>query len=89
MLLAHMNKCYYMTQSYKYLAKPKLSVAPTTQILIRASRVQTVRNPLQCRRFRCDPWARKIPWSRKRQPTPVFLPVQFHGQRSLVVYLTF
>ena len=39
-----MNNCYYMTQSYKYLAKPKFSVVPTTQILIRASQVQTVRN---------------------------------------------
>ena len=26
----------------------------------------------------------KIPWSRKRQPTPGFLPGRFHGQRSLV-----
>ena len=30
-----------------------------------------------------DPWARKIPWRRKWQPTPVFLPGQSHGQRSL------
>jgi len=34
------------------------------------------------RRF--NPWVRKIPWSRKWQPTPVFLPGKFHGQRSLV-----
>ena len=26
----------------------------------------------------------KIPWKRKWQPTPVFLPGEFHGQRSLV-----
>ena len=26
----------------------------------------------------------KIPWRRKRQPTSVFLPGEFHGQRSLV-----
>jgi len=26
----------------------------------------------------------KIPWRRKQQPTPVFLPGEFHGQRSLV-----
>ena len=32
-----------------------------------------------------DPWVRKIPWSRKRQPTPLFLP-KSHGQRSLVDY---
>ena len=28
----------------------------------------------------------KIPWSRKWQPTPVFLPKKSHGQRSLVGY---
>ena len=28
----------------------------------------------------------KIPWRRKRQPTPVFLPGKFHGQRSLAGY---
>ena len=28
----------------------------------------------------------KIPWSRKQQPTPVFLPGKVHGQRSLVGY---
>ena len=30
------------------------------------------------------PWIRKIPWRRKRQPTPVFLPGEFHEERSLV-----
>ena len=35
---------------------------------------------------RFDPWVRKIPWRRKFQPTPVFLPGEFHGQRSLVGY---
>ena len=29
---------------------------------------------------------RKIPWRRKRQPTPVFLAGKSHGQRSLVGY---
>ena len=29
---------------------------------------------------------RKIPWRRKRQPTPVFLPGESHGRRSLVAY---
>ena len=44
---------------------------------------------LQCRRHRrrgFDPWVRKIPWRRKWQPTPVFLPGKSHGQRSLVGY---
>ena len=35
------------------------------------------------RRCRFDPWVGKIPWSRKWQPTPVFLPGEFHGQRVL------
>ena len=30
--------------------------------------------------------SQKIPWRRKWQPTPVFLPGKSHGQRSLVGY---
>ena len=33
-----------------------------------------------------DPWVRKIPWRRKWQLTPVFLPEEFHGQKSLAGY---
>ena len=33
-----------------------------------------------------DPWVRKILWRRKWQPTPVLLPGESHGQRSLVGY---
>ena len=33
-----------------------------------------------------DHWVRKIPWSRKWQSTPVFLPGKFHGQRNLAGY---
>ena len=40
----------------------------------------------QCRRRRFDPWVRKIPWRRRWQSTPVFLPGKSHGQRSLVGY---
>ena len=32
------------------------------------------------------PWVGKIPWSRKGQPTPLFLPWETHGQRNLVGY---
>ena len=41
---------------------------------------------LQCGRPGFDPWVRKIPWRRKWHPTPVFLPRESHGQRSLVGY---
>ena len=40
----------------------------------------------QCRKHGLDPWIRKIPWRRERQPTPVFLPGKSHGQRSLLGY---
>ena len=33
-----------------------------------------------------NPWIRKIRWRRAWQPTPVFLPGESHGQRSLVGY---
>ena len=33
-----------------------------------------------------DSWVGKIPWSRKWQLIPVFLPRKFHGQRSLEGY---
>ena len=33
-----------------------------------------------------DAWVRKILWRRKWQPTPVFLPGEFHGQRSQAGY---
>ena len=40
----------------------------------------------QCRRQGFDPWVEKIPWRREWQPTPVFLPGESHGQRSLTGY---
>ena len=41
-----------------------------------------------CQWGRCgfDPWVGKILWRRKWQPTPVFLPGEFHGQRTLAGY---
>ena len=40
----------------------------------------------QCRRCRFNSRVRKFPWRRKWQPTPLFLPGAFRGQRSLVGY---
>ena len=43
----------------------------------------------QCSRLKrpgFDPWVGTSLWSRKWQPTPVFLRGKSHGQRSLVVY---
>ena len=43
----------------------------------------------QCRgrkRHSFSSWVRKTPWRRAWQPTPVFLPGDSHGQRSLACY---
>ena len=45
-----------------------------------------VKNPPTNAGCRFEPWARNIPWRRKWQPTPVFLPGKSHGQRSLADY---
>ena len=40
---------------------------------------------VQCQKYKrlsFNPWVRKSPWRRKWQPTPVFLPGEFHGQRT-------
>ena len=40
----------------------------------------------QCRSYKVcgfDPWVGKIPWKRAWQCTPVFLPGESHGQRTL------
>ena len=38
------------------------------------------------KRRRFNPWVRKILWRRAWQPTPVLLPGESHGQRSLADY---
>ena len=47
-----------------------------------------IESTCQCRRHRLDPCVRKVPWRRKWQPTPGFLPMsrEPYEQRSLVGY---
>ena len=45
-----------------------------------------VKNQPACRRPRFSTWVRKISWRREQLHTSVFLPGEFHGQRSLVGY---
>ena len=50
---------------------------------------QWERTCLQCRRhqrYGFNSWVGKIPWRRAWQHTPVFLPGESHGQRSLAGY---
>ena len=56
-------------------------------VMVWASRLLSGQEPAyQCRIYRFSPWVRKIPWRRAWQPTPVFLPGESHGQRSLAGY---
>ena len=47
---------------------------------------QMVKNLPAMQEIRFDTWVGKIPWRREWQPTPVFLPEEFHGQRNLAGY---
>ena len=40
----------------------------------------------RCKKCMFSPWVRKIPWRRRWQSTPAFLPRESHGQRSLAGY---
>ena len=40
----------------------------------------------RCKRHRFYPCIGKMPKRRARQPTPVFMPGEFHEQKSLVSY---
>ena len=67
--------------------KALFPISPSPTMSIGLPRWQSSKeSTCQCRRLRFNPWVRKIPWGRKWQPTPVFLPGKFHGQRSLVDY---
>ena len=48
--------------------------------------VQMVKNLPAMQETGFDPWVWKIPWRCKWKPTPVFLPGEFHGWRSLEDY---
>ena len=45
-----------------------------------------VKDLLAMTRPEFNPWVRKIPWRKEWQPTSVFLPGEFHGERSLAGY---
>ena len=69
-----------LVRNADFQALPKLTGSEASLV------AQTVKNLPAMQRPRFDPWVWKIPWRRKRQPTPVFLPREVHGQRSLAGY---
>ena len=63
-------------------------VCPSATVNWGASQVAlAVKNPLanakSHRRHGFGPWVGNIPWRRARQPTPLFLPGESHGQRRV------
>ena len=64
------------------MCEMEIVVEPTWSALVAHSKEASC----QCRRRRFSPRVREIPWGRKQQPTQVFLPGKFHGQRSLLGY---
>jgi len=71
--------------SYNACLSACLSAVPSRSILPSFS-LKRILLCLQCRRPRFNSWVRKISWRWKWQPTSVFLPGEFHGQRNLVDY---
>ena len=72
------------------LEPKKMSV--TVSIVSPSKASQVVLQPAcQCKKHKrpgFSPWVWKIPWRRAWQPTPVFMPGESHGQRSLTGYCT-
>ena len=51
-----------------------------------AQQVKNLPAMQETQEMQVNPWAKKIPWRSKWQPTPVLLPGKSHGQRSLAGY---
>ena len=52
-----------------------------------ASGKEPASQPRRPKRLSLNSWVGKIPWRRKWQPTPVFLPGKFHGLRIMMSYI--
>ena len=66
------------------LIKDSLTVFWASQVALMIKNLAANAGDKEKSRF--NPWVRKIPWRRAWQPSPVFLPGESHGQRSLAVY---
>ena len=67
-----------------YVTQTLLDLSKSQMYKVASQLVKLIRNlPAQCRghkRRRFSLWAGRIPWRRKWQPTPVFLPGKSHGR---------
>ena len=84
------NNCKVGLQASGTMVKQSLTRTPFIIWLLYLSSGANGKEPT-CRCRRCKswgfyPWVKKISWRRKWQLTPVFLPGESHGKRSLVGY---
>ena len=92
-LQPHKKFCLLVTQFIQsQIAEPQKLSGTECSLLLKAATFghsfgASGKEPIcQCRRhkrLRFEPWVRKILWRRTWQPTPVFMPREFHRQRSL------
>ena len=91
----HQNCFWYVRETWYTLTSPFFSLPEG--VIVFPNKLAPILKPIpidfsakestcQCRRYRFNPWVGKIPWRRKWQLAPVFLPGKLHGQRSLVGY---
>ena len=86
--ITRFKSVFVSTESYRY-ERTKRIVNHLNKSLGFPSGTSGKESTCQCKRHErpgFDPWVRKIPGKRKWQPTPVFLPGESHGHRSLVGY---
>ena len=72
---------------FKFTVRFKILLPGSTHLLGFPGGASGKEPACQCRKyFGFGPWVEKISWKRTQQPTPVFLPGESHGQRSLEGY---
>ena len=87
--IQHCSMCVAVSNSGWALRKPQKVIPHLLNPVGFPDGTSGKESACQCRRHkRCgfNPWVRKIPWRKKWQPTPVFLPGESYGQRSLAGY---
>ena len=75
-LLSHFSHVQLFATPWTAACQPSLSITNSQSLLKLMS--------IELERPRINPWVGNIPWRRAWQPTPVFLPGESQGWRSLV-----
>ena len=85
MLLQQLNNCFPKAKATNLKNYLWSSRASQMALLVKKN-LPANAGDIRDKRCGFNPWAGKIPSSRKWQPTAVLLPGKFHGQRKLVGY---